>query len=263
MRIISFIFLLLIITTAEAALVTKEIPYTDNNVKLNGYLVYNDSITPENPAPGVLVIHEWWGLNDYARHRANMLAELGYVAFAIDMYGVGILAKTPEEAKKLSKPFLDDRNLMRRRAMAGLNILESLPFVDKTKIGVIGYCFGGTAALELARSGANMKGVVSFHGGLSTSLPAVAGKVKAKVLALNGADDPTVSATDRQTFEKEMKDADVNFKSIDYPGALHAFTNPDSTAIGKKYKLPIAYNETADKKSWKEMENFFTELFRK
>lgn len=252
--------LVLLASPARAALVHKDINYKDGDTALTGYYVYDDAV--KTPMPGIVVIHEWWGNNDYSKHRADMLAGLGYAAFALDMYGTGKQAATPDEATRMSKPFYDDRRLMMRRAEAGLSVLESQPQVDKTRMGAVGYCFGGAAALELARHGSDdLKGVVSFHGNLATPDPAKPGAVKAEVLALNGADDKFVSKDEREKFAKEMTDAKAKFQSIDYPGATHAFTNPAATELGKKFNLPIAYNETADKQSWEEMTKFFARLF--
>jgi dienelactone hydrolase len=223
-------------TPACAALVTKDITYKDGGFTLIGHYAYDDAV--KTPMPGVIVVPEWWGDNDYAHHRADQL-----------------------EATALSKPFYDDRALMVRRAEAGLQTLEAQPQVDKTRVGAIGYCFGGAVALALARNGDDLKGVVSFHGNLATPTPAQKGQVKAEVLALNGADDQFVKPDERAAFAKEMTAAGVTYKSIDYPGATHAFTNPDATALGQKFNLPIAYNQEADQKSWDEMKAFFARLF--
>jgi dienelactone hydrolase len=246
---------------ASAAIVTRDIVYKDGDTGLTGHFAYDDAI--KTPVPGVLVIHEWWGNNDYSRHRAEQLAGLGYAAFALDMYGTKKIAANPDEASKLSTPFHNDPALMVRRAEAGLRALEAQPQVDKTRVGAIGYCFGGSVALALARHGEDLKGVVSFHGNLATPTPAQPGHVKAEVLALNGADDQFVKKDEKDAFAREMTTAGVTYKSIDYPGATHAFTNPDATAIGKKFNLPIAYNADADHKSWDEMKAFFAQLFKK
>lgn len=246
---------------AHAALVTKEIRYQDGPTALTGYLAYDESI--KSPAPGVLVVHEWWGHNDYVRQRAEQLASLGYIAFALDMYGTSVKGESPDEASKLAEPFYNDRDLMRRRALAGLDVLRSQPNVDVKNLGIIGYCFGGTVALELARAGTDLKGVVSFHGGLATPKPAAPAMVKAQVLALNGGADPFVPQEEKNSFIKEMTAAGVTFRSIDYPGVKHAFTNPAATATGEKYNIPVAYDETADKASWEEMRQFFQLLFKK
>lgn len=261
MKKLFFILTILFMThTAEAKMITKEIPYKHGDVELTGYLVYDDSI--KTPAPGVLLIPEWWGHNDYVRKRAEQVAAFGYVAFALDMYGTGKLVDTPDAAGKLATPFYEDRSLMRGRAQAGLDVLKAQPQVDATKLAVMGYCFGGTTALELARGGADVLGTVSFHGGLSTPTPAKDGVIKGRVLALNGADDPMVKPEEVAGFKAEMTAAHVNFKSIDYPGALHAFTNPAATEKGLKFNIPVAYNEAADQKSWEELKTFLQEIFK-
>ncbi|MEZ0225381.1 MAG: dienelactone hydrolase family protein [Alphaproteobacteria bacterium] len=255
------IFALLVIfaaTPAQAKLVTKDITYKDGDTELTGHFAYDDAA--KAPMPGVVVVHEWWGNNDYSKHRAEQLAGLGYAALAIDMYGSGKMAANPDEAGKMSKPFYDDRSLMLRRAQAGLKTLTEQPEVDKTRLGVIGYCFGGAVALEMARRGEDVKGVVSFHGNLSSPEAAEAGRVKAQVLVLNGGDDKFVSQQERDNFAKEMTAAGVTYRTVDYPGATHAFTNPAATETGKKFKLPIEYNESADKQSWDEMKKFFERL---
>lgn len=252
--------LLLFSAPARAELVAKEIAYKDGDVALTGYYVYDSAFTA--PLPGVIVVHEWWGHNDYARRRADQLAGLGYAAFAVDMYGAGKIASNPQEATALSKPFYDDRKLMVSRAQAGLDTLLAQPQVDKTRLGAVGYCFGGTVALEMARKGVDLKGVVSFHGGLATPERAEPARVKAQVLALNGGADQMVKQEERDNFVSEMKSAGVTFKTVDYPDALHAFTNPKATEIGERFKIPVAYNADADKKSWAEMETFFARLFK-
>jgi dienelactone hydrolase len=253
--------LILFTPAAQAEIVTKEIDYNDGDTTLTGFAAYDDS--GENFRPGILIVHEWWGLNDYARNRAKQLAEMGYVVFALDMYGSGVKAETPDAAAALSKPFYDDRQLMAERAGAGLNVLRSLPKVHMQNIAVVGYCFGGTVALEMARAALPVLGAVSFHGGLSTPRPAQPGEISAEILALNGGDDPLVPAAEREAFMKEMINAKVKFASIDYPGATHAFTNPAATAIGQKFGLPVAYNEKADGESWTEMTKFLSRVLEK
>jgi dienelactone hydrolase len=250
---------LLAANPAHADLVKREVTYKDGKTVLKGYYVYDNAT--KSPMPGILVIHEWWGNNEYSRGRAEQLAGLGYAAFAVDMYGDGKTAANPDEAQKLSKPFYDDRGLMLRRAEAGLKALKDQTQVDRTRLGVIGYCFGGAVALEMARRGEDVKGVVSFHGNLASPEPAEPGRVKAQVLVLNGDDDKFVSKEEKETFAKEMTAAGVTYRSVDYPGATHAFTNPAATEMGEKFKLPIAYNESADKQSWEEMKKFFALLF--
>jgi dienelactone hydrolase len=204
----------------------------------------------------VLVVHEWKGLNDYAKKRADMLAQLGYVAFAADIYGKGIRPQKTEQAGAEAGKYKSNRTLLRQRVIAGLNELQKQPNVDPDKLAAIGYCFGGTTVLELARSGADVKGIVSFHGGLSTPTPEDAFNIKAPLLVLHGADDPFVSPLEVSDFEKEMGAAKVNYRLIKYPGAMHGFTNPDN-----KGELKGAlYNKDADQKSWAEMQKFFKEV---
>ena len=243
-------------SVSSAAVQTKAIEYQDGDVVLEGYLAWDDARTGQRP--GILVVHEWWGLNDYAKSRARQLAELGYVAFAVDMYGKGVLAKTREEAQKLTGPFYKDRKLMRQRAAAGLEVLRKQELVDTTRIAAIGYCFGGTTVLELARSGANLVGVVSFHGGLATPDPEEAKAIKAKVLVLTGAADPSVPPEQVKAFQDEMTKAGVDWYLTSYGGAVHAFTNP---ASGHDPSKGVAYNAAADRRSWTAMKDFFTEIF--
>jgi dienelactone hydrolase len=243
---------------AFAELRTEVIDYKHGDTQLEGYLAYDDSFAGKRP--GILVVHEWWGHNAYARKRAEQLAALGYVAFALDMYGKGVLAKTPKEAGELASRFKKDRALMRARAMAGLDVLRRYPKVDPDNLGAIGYCFGGTTVLELARAGADLKGVVSFHGTLETPNPDDAKNIRCKLLVLTGADDPNVPKAQIAAFEEEMKKAHVTYKVIAYPGAVHAFTNP---AAGDDPKKGVAYNKEADEKSWEAMKEFFAKVFTK
>jgi dienelactone hydrolase len=245
-------------TAAHAELKTKVIEYKHEDKTLEGYLAYDDTATGKRP--GVLVFHDWTGHNPFARKRAEQLAKLGYVAFAVDTYGKGVLAKDPKEAAQLAAVYKNDRKLMRARAAAGLEVLKSQPQVDGQRLGAIGYCFGGTCALELARSGADLAGVVSFHGGLATPHPEDAKNVKGKVLALHGADDPFVPADEVAGFEDEMRKARVDWELVKYGGAVHGFTNPDA---GKDPSKGVAYNESADRRSWEAMKDFFAEVFGK
>ena len=244
--------------TAFAGLKTEVIDYKHGDTMLEGYLAYDDAVAGKRP--GILVCHEWWGLNDYARKRAEQLAGLGYVAFALDMYGEGVLAKDAKEAAEKAAVFKKDRSLMRARAMAGLDVLRRHPKVDADNLAAIGYCFGGTTALELARAGADLKGVVSFHGELDTPDPADAKRIRGKILVLTGADDPVVPKEQVAAFEDEMKKANIDYKVISYPSAVHGFTNP---ASGDDPKKGVAYNKDADEKSWEEMRAFFGKIFPK
>ncbi len=243
-------------TSALGALKTETVEYKQGDTPLEGYLAYDDAI--KGKRPGIVVVHEWKGLNDYAKRRSEELAQLGYVAFAADIYGKGVRPQDVSEAAAISGKYKSDRSLLRARVNAALDVLKSQPNVDGSKLAAIGYCFGGTAALELARSGADIKGVVSFHGGLSSPTPQDAKNIKARILALHGAADPFVKSDEVAAFEKEMKGAGVSYRLIKYPGAMHGFTNPDNKGTNPPGAL---YNEAADKASWQEMQKFFKEIF--
>jgi dienelactone hydrolase len=249
------IFLVLAMNT-QAALRTETREYKLGDTVLEGYLAYDDVV--KGPRPGVLVVHEWWGVNDYVKKRTEQLAALGYIAFAADIYGKGVLAKTVEEAMALSGKFRNNRGLMRERAQAGLDVLKKNPLTDPRRISAIGYCFGGTTVLELARSGADIAGVVSFHGGLDTPNPANAGGIKSRVLALTGADDPYAKPETVTAFEDEMRKAGADWYLVSYGSAVHGFTN---SANGTDNSKGVAYNERADKRSWKAMKDFLKEIF--
>jgi dienelactone hydrolase len=241
---------------AFAALHTETVEYKQGDQVLEGYLAYNDNSNEKRP--GIMVVHEWMGLNDYAKKRAEQLAELGYVAFAADIYGKGIRPANFLEANKQSSIYKKDRALLRERAKAGLKILEDHALVDKSNLAAIGYCFGGLTVLELARSGADVKGVVSFHGSLGTPTPQDAKNIKGKVLVLHGADDPFSPAKEVAEFEDEMRKAKVDWQVVLYGGAVHSFTNPES---GNDPGKGAAYHEAADKRSWEAMKMFFREIF--
>ena len=242
---------------ADAKIQSKLVEYKDGNTTLEGYIVYDDA--KKGKLPGVLVVHEWMGLNDYAKKRAEQVAKMGYVAFAADIYGKGIRPTTPDAAGKEAGKYKSDRKLMRSRVLSGFNYLKANKMVDNNKIAAIGYCFGGTTALELARSGADLKGFVSFHGGLDTPTPEDAKNIKGKVLALHGGDDPYVPEKDVLAFQSEMRNAKLDWRMVIYGGAVHAFTNP---ANGTDNSKGAAYNEKADKRSWKELVEFFGEIFK-
>lgn len=242
---------------AHAAIRSETVEYTHEGTKLEGYYVYDDA--RQGPRPAILVAHQWKGLTGYEKRRAEMLAELGYVVFAVDIYGKGIRPETTQEAGKLAGQYKSDRNLLRGRVNAGLDKLKTYAQVDGAKIAAIGYCFGGTTVLELARSGAGVKGVVSFHGGLGSPTPADAKKIQCKVLALHGAEDPFVPAEEIAGFQKEMRDAGVDYQFVAYGGAVHSFTQKEA---GNDNSKGAAYNETADRRSWEAMRTFFAELFR-
>jgi dienelactone hydrolase len=243
---------------ASGEVQTKAVEYKLGDVTMIGYAAWDDAI--QGQRPGVLVVPEWYGLNDYARSRARQLAQLGYLALAVDMYGNGLVAKDSAEAGKLATALRSDRPLMRARARAALDTLRENPLCDPHRIAAIGYCFGGGVVLELARSGADIAGVASFHGNLDTPNPEDAKNIKAKVLVLHGADDPHVNATQVANFQQEMRDAKVDWQMIFYGGAVHSFTNP---ASGDDPSKGVAYNAAADRRSWQTMKDFFDEIFKK
>jgi dienelactone hydrolase len=241
-----------------AVLRTEAVPYVHEGETCVGYLAYDDSVQGARPA--VLLVHEWWGLNDYAKRRTEQIASLGYIVFAADIYGKGRVTKDPKEAGSLAGRFRGgDRRLLRDRAGAALKVLRDNPLADKRKVAAIGYCFGGTTVLELARSGAEIAGVVSFHGGLDTPDPDEAKNIRAKVLVLHGADDPNVPPQQVNAFQEEMRRAKVDWQMISYGGAVHSFTNPDA---GSDPSKGAAYDAKADRRSWEHMKVFFAELFR-
>jgi dienelactone hydrolase len=242
---------------AQAAVQTKVIEYHHGDVVLEGYLAYDDAMPQKRP--GVLVAHEWTGHNPYARQRAEQLARLGYVAFALDMYGKGVRAKNPTEAASMAAVYKNDRPLMRARARAGLDVLRQQPMVDPERLAAIGYCFGGTTVLELARSGADLVGAVSFHGDLATPHPEDARNIKGKVLALHGADDPFVKPEVVAAFEEEMRKGGVDWQLVAYGGAVHSFTNPGA---GNDPSKGAAYNAKVDHRSWEAMKAFLAEVFQ-
>ena len=244
----------------KIGIVEKEIGYSSNGTPLKGFLAYDGDL--KEPRPGIIVVHEWWGLNSYARKRARMLAELGYTALAIDMYGNGKQASHPEDAQKFAMEVFSNLDVAKARFEAGLKLLKEQPQTDSEKIAAIGYCFGGGVVLHMARFGEDIKGVVSFHGSLPTQFPAKPNTVKAQLLVCNGMDDPFTTEEQIKSFKKEMDDVGVKYTFINYPGAVHSFTNPGADSLGKKFNLPLAYNKKADEESWNEMQKFFHSIFK-
>ncbi len=244
---------------AQAAIKGDEVQYKVGDQVFKGYIAYDDA--KKDKRPGVLVVHEWWGHNEYARKRARMLAELGYTALALDMFGDGKQAHHPDEAGKFAGEVRQNMDAAKARFVAAEDVLKKHPTVDAQKIAAIGYCFGGAVVLQMARAGVDLKGVASFHGSLGTAAPAAKGMVKAKVLVANGADDSFVKPEEVAAFKQEMEVAGIDYKLVNYPGAKHSFTNPDADELAKKFNMPFAYNAEADKQSWIEMQAFFKKIF--
>lgn len=256
MKKIIVVIALLFPSMLSAAVKTETILYDHGSATLEGFLAYDDAV--QGKRPGVLVYHEWWGINSYIENRCKQLAEMGYVVFAPDIYGKGKRTNDSKVAGEWSTLYKKERGLMRSRAHAGYKVLKGLKQVKVDKIAAIGYCFGGTTALELARGGVDLAGVVSFHGGLDTPTPEDAKKIKGKVLVLHGADDPHVPMDQVVAFQDEMRKAKVDWQMTSYSGAVHTFTNP---AAGHDNSKGSAYNEAADRRSWIAMKNFFDEIF--
>lgn len=244
-------------STVRAEIRTEIVEYRDGDVTLEGFVAWDDARTG---APGVLVVHQWMGLTDYEKSRCRQLAELGYVAFAADIYGKGIRPDNPQDAGKQAGIFKTDRKLYRQRLNLGLDQLKARPSVSKEQLGAIGYCFGGTGVLELARSGADVSGVVSFHGGLDSPEPEAGKNIRCSILVCHGADDPFVPEKDIDAFKTEMNSAKVDWQMDIYSGAVHSFTDPRA---GNDNSRGAAYNEKADKRSWAAMKSFFMETLQK
>ena len=246
--------------TPKSKITGEEVTYSADSVNMKGYIAYDAS--KQGKRPGVLVVHEWWGHNPYARHRADMLAELGYVALAVDMYGDGKTADHPKDAGMFAGEVMKRGPGATARFMKAMEILKANPNVDGNNIAAIGYCFGGSTVLNMARQGLELKAVASFHGGLGTSTPAKKGEVKAKVLVCNGGADKFIPQSDIDAFKKEMENAGVTYTFKSYEGALHGFSNPAADSLGKKFDMAIAYNAAADSASWADMMTFFGEIFK-
>jgi dienelactone hydrolase len=242
------VLLAMLYSQAAGEIISKSLEYEHNGTTLEGYIAYDDSL--KGASPGILIVHQWKGLTNYEKMRARMLAELGYIAFAADIYGKGNRAKDNNEAASLAGIYRKDIKLMRGRINSALDVMKRLKQVDSAQTAAIGYCFGGMVALELARSGADIRGVVTFHGGLDTSYPKDAGNIKGKVLVLHGAEDNVIPPEQVTAFQKEMSDASVDWYMVTYAYARHAFTQKGAN-----------YNEPADRRSWDEMKRFFGELF--
>ena len=244
---------------AQAAVQGRDVTYEAEGTTLKGYLAYDDAV--KGKRPGVLVVHEWWGQNDYARKRARMLAALGYTALAVDMYGNGKVVDNPDDAGKLSGEVYKNMPMAKARFEAAMQFLRRQETVEAGELAAFGYCFGGGIALSMARMGEDLKGVASFHGGLDTNSPARPGTIKARIISFSGDADPMIGADKVAAFRKEMDAAGADYRVVTYPGAKHAFTNPAADELGKKFKLPIAYDAAADKDSWNQATVFLREVF--
>jgi len=256
LRLVLILFFLFMPLATWAELVEENIEYKEGETDLEGYIVCDD--TSGDKRPSILVVHDWKGLGEYSKGRARQLAQLGYVAMAVDIYGKGVRPKDNTEASEQATFYKNNRELMRARIKSALNILKRHEQVDPEKIAAIGYCFGGTVVLELARSGADIKGVVSFHGGLNTPDPVATKDVKAKVLVLHGADDPYVPMEEVLAFQDEMRKAGVDWQMVYYSKAVHSFTQQEA---GHDNSKGAAYNKEADERSWIAMQDFFKEIF--
>jgi dienelactone hydrolase len=246
---------MLLPVVAAADLRTQTVDYKDGDVRLEGFLAYQEA---EGRRPGVLIVSDWMGLGDHYRNVAKKLADMGYVAFAVDMYGKGVRPANAKEAAAEASKYKSNRALMRQRVLAGLDELKKIKEVDPNRIAAIGYCFGGTTVLELARTGADIRGVVTFHGGLDSPNPEDGKKIKASLLVLHGADDPFVSPQDIAAFQDELRKAGVDWQMMYYGNNVHSFT---VQGAGTDKKKGAAYDALADKRSWEQMKLFFKEIF--
>ncbi len=244
---------------AQAALHTQEVTYEANGTELKGYLAYDNASKEKRPA--VLVVHEWWGHNDYARERARRLAQLGYIALAVDMYGEGKQAAHPDDAQKFSSEIANNMELGIQRFKAAMDLIQKHRLAKADDIAAIGYCFGGAVVLQMAREGLPLDAVASFHGSLASKRPAQADAVQAKILVAHGGADPFVPAEHITGFIDEMNKAGADYQFNIYGGALHSFTNPAADEFGKRFELPLKYHKQADEDSWRAMKTFLREAF--
>lgn len=245
---------------ANAALKSETVTYKVGDREFTGYLVYDDAIA--GPRPGVVVVHEWWGHDAYARRRADMLAGQGYTAFALDMYGTGRLADHPKDAGAFAKEVIQTKDAMHARFKAAYDILKQHKTVDASKTAALGYCFGGNVVLDMARAGVDLKGVVAYHASLTQTIEAKPGGVKAKVRVFNGADDPFIKPEKLEVFKEGMKAAGADFEYVAYPGVTHSFTSPAATERGKQLSLPLKYDAKADEDSWSRTQSFLSEILK-
>ena len=259
-RLLLGLVLALSVAPTFAAVKGEEVAYESGGVVMKGYLAYDDAI--KSKRPGVLVVHDWWGHGEYVRGRARALAALGYTALAVDMYGSGKQVEHPDDAGKLSGTVRGNLPVMKARFNAARDVLGKHGTVDARRIAAIGYSFGGSTVLEMARQGVDIAGVVNFYGDLTTQHPAPKGGIKANILVLNAAADAMIPPEQVNKFKQEMAAVKADYKFINYPGTKHLFTRPDADALAKKYNLSLAYDAEADRKSWTEMQAFFKRIFR-
>jgi len=247
---------------AHAEIKSETVKYEVAGQPFEGTLSVDDSI--KSKRPGILVVHEWWGHNAYAKKRAEMLAKLGYTAFALDMYGKGKVADHPEDAKKFMEAATADMKVAEARFNAALKLLQNQSTVDAKKIAAIGYCFGGGMVLYMAKANPELAGVVSYHGalGIAANTKPLSTPVKTKILVFNGADDPFVTREQVEAFKQDMKAIGADYEFVDYPGVQHSFTNPDANDFGKRFNMPLVYDEKADKDSWEKTQDFFNKFFK-
>lgn len=255
---VTALVLMMASATAQAAVKTKMVAYTHDGVNLKGFLAWDDAAEGKAKRPGVLVVHEWWGLNDYARKRAEQLAEMGYVAFAADMYGEGRIAENPKEAGEMAGAVRKDTKLWQGRALAGLKILQDNEMVDGKKLAAIGYCFGGSTALQLAYAGADLAAVVSFHGALTAPDEEQGKAIKARILICHGAADSFIPEKAIQATRDALEKAKVDYTMVYYGGARHSFTVPGADKAGVE---GIRHQPEADRRSWQHMRMLFVEAF--
>jgi dienelactone hydrolase len=261
-QLIGAVLALLLTTPALAAIKEEPVTYKDGETTMKGVVVYDTA--KQGKRPGIVIVHEWWGITTHMHNEARAFAGQGYTAFIADMYGEGKTADNPKDAGALSGSVMKNPQTMEARFNAARQQLAKHPTVDPTRIGAVGYCFGGAVVLNMARAGADLAGVAGFHASLGLNTPAPApGTVKAKILVLNGADDPFVKKEQYVTFKADLDAAKADYRVIEYPGAVHAFTNPEATAMGQKFNLPLRYDAKANEEAKAEAAKFFAQVFRK
>ena len=260
-KIFAVIALLSFVTLANAEVKTEEIEYSHNGTKLTGYLAYDDSKSGKRP--GVIVVHEWWGHNDHARNRSKMLAEEGYTALALDMYGSGKLANHPKKAGEFMNAAFSNWPDSQARYNKAMEVLKRHKTVDATRIGSIGFCFGGAVSIKMAKGGADLKGIVGFHSALPMEPSITKNSMKAAVLIINGSEDGFLKSETVAAFSEDMFKANVDFTYMNLKGVKHSFTNPQADEFSKKFNIPsLQYNKQSDERSWAAMQKFFQRVFK-